>query len=206
MSRQAAAPYGRGDIRSEAASRLTGGPGGQRTTAYAPDALSVLYELASSPATADDALALLHELQVHQLELDLQADELRESRVELETALRRQIELYDLQPVGCFTVDRRGMLQELNLTGAAMLGIERDVAPGLLLEEFLEPGSGSALRKLIADLDGGHPVASSTLRLATATGAARTVDVHARRDPARPSFLVVLAPSCGRQAPADLPR
>ena len=85
-------------------------------------AYGVLHELASSPTTAADALALLHELQVHQVELDLQAEELRASRMELEAALRRQIQLYDAAPVGHATIDPSCTLLELNLTGAAMLG------------------------------------------------------------------------------------
>jgi hypothetical protein len=80
------------------------------------------------PANRTDALTLLHELQVHQVELDLQAQELHESRAELESTLRRQIELYDHQPVGCFAVDSRCILHELNLTGADMLGVARDEA------------------------------------------------------------------------------
>jgi hypothetical protein len=51
----------------------------------ATDAFRVLFELASSPDTAGDALALLHELQVHQVELDMQTEELMHSRAELET-------------------------------------------------------------------------------------------------------------------------
>jgi hypothetical protein len=106
----------------------------------------VLHALASSPQTATDALTLLHELQVHQVELDLQAQELHESRAELESTLRRQIELYDHQPVGCFTVDSRCILHELNLTGADMLGVARDAAFGLPLTPSSVPtarvGSG----------------------------------------------------------------
>lgn len=194
MSRPAAAPDRLTQVRAQAASRLTGGPDGRRTTAYAADALAVLYDLASSPATAADALALLHELQVHQVELDLQAEELRESRAELETALRRQMALHDALPVGCFTVDRGGLLQQLNLTGAAMLGLDRDKAPGLMLEDFIAPGSRPVLRKLIAELEGAPAPESSHGRLALAADAARAVAVHVRRDPAGPSFLVVLAP------------
>ncbi len=209
MSRHADAPDRQMDVRAQAVSRLVGGPGSQRAAKYACDALAVLYQLASSPATAHDAQALLHELQVHQVELDLQAEELRESRVELETALRRQIELYDLQPVGCFTVDRGGLLRELNIAGAAMLGIDRDAGGGLLLEEFLEPGSRGELRALLAAPDGVPAVASSSLRLAPACGATRLVDVHVRREPGGSSFLVVLAPVApprAGQAPAGAPR
>ena len=68
------------DLRSRAVSMLTA----QRVPASRPpsasEALKVLHDLAASPATAADALALLHELQVHQVELDLQAEALRESR------------------------------------------------------------------------------------------------------------------------------
>lgn len=194
MPRQAASTDGLADIRTQAASRLTGGPGGQRSIAYGPDALAVLYELALSPATAGDALALLHELQVHQIELDLQAEELHESRVELESALRRQIELYDSQPVGCVTVDRDGTVQALNLTGASMLGIDCDKAFGLLLSDFLDPGSRGVLHELIAGLDDGHSLVSASLLLASAADAGRAVNVHAGRGPDGSSVLVVMAP------------
>lgn len=195
MPRQADSTDGLSDIRSQAASRLTGGPGGQRSIAYGPDALAVLYELALSPATAGDALALLHELQVHQIELDLQAEELRESRVELESALRRQMELYDAQPVGCFTVDRDGMLQAINLAGAAMLGIDCDKALGQILSDFVDAGSRTALHELITGLDDGRSRVSTSLLLASGADAVRAVDVHAGRGPDGSSVLLVMTPA-----------
>ncbi len=112
------------DLRLRALSRLNGG--GRIGQKGASDALVVLFELASSPSTADDALALLHELQVHQVKLELQDEELRSSRAELETALGRQVELYDAAPVGSFSVDTKAVLYELNLTGARLLGFERE--------------------------------------------------------------------------------
>ncbi len=115
------------DLRVRATSRLGGGMVGlQGEPVSASGALAVLHDLAASPETAADALALLHELQVHQVEVDLQAEALSESRVELETALHRQIELYDALPVGCFTIDRALVVHDLNRTGAAILGIGRD--------------------------------------------------------------------------------
>jgi len=80
------------NLRARAAAQLTGSAGSLGSSVGAANALAVLHTLASSPDTAADALALLHELQVHQIELDMQAQELRESRAELESALRRQIE------------------------------------------------------------------------------------------------------------------
>jgi molybdenum cofactor biosynthesis enzyme len=93
LTRRSNEPARLADLRSRAAARLKGPAAAKGTAAAAADALGVLHALASSPETAADALAMLHELQVHQVELELQAQELRESRAELEAALRRQLEL-----------------------------------------------------------------------------------------------------------------
>lgn len=180
------------DLRSRAASRLTGAAATKGSTARAADALTVLYALASSPQTAPDALTLLHELQVHQVELDLQAQELHESRAELESALRRQIELYDFQPVGCFTVDPRGVLHELNRTGADMLGIERDSAYGLSLDLFLCDESARRFRSMTSSLDASVRRPSCLLRLRPRGGPERPVLASIGTDPSANRYLVNL--------------
>ena len=181
------------DLRSRAASRLTGAAGAQGSATGPADALSVLHALASSPDTAHDALALLHELQVHQVELDLQAQELQDSRVELETALRRQIELYDFQPVGCFTVDASLILQELNLTGARMLEIERENAYGLGLDTFFCAESRRRLRMAIADVERRPGQPACLLSLGSRDVARRSVLASFGMDPAAKHFFVSLA-------------
>ena len=65
------------------------------------------------------------ELQNHQFELEAQSQELRESRQRLEEARDRYADLYDFAPVGYLTLDLRGCIREINLTGAGMLGRER---------------------------------------------------------------------------------
>jgi PAS domain S-box-containing protein len=77
------------------------------------------------PGTEDEPLRLHHELQVHQVELEMQNAELRQARDELETALEEYTDLYDFAPVGYFTLDRKGDIRRVNLTGAALVGIER---------------------------------------------------------------------------------
>ena len=163
------------DLRSRAASRLTGSAATKGATARAADALAVLHALASSPHTALDALTLLHELQVHQVELELQAQELRDSRAELESALRRQIELYDCQPVGCFTIDTRGVLHELNQTGANMLCVARDDAYGLPLDSFLSADSARRFRAWVPRADDSVRQASCRLTLSAKDGGAQAV-------------------------------
>lgn len=75
---------------------------------------------------------LLQELYLHQAELEMQNHELREAQERLEEARLRYLDLYELAPVGYCTLDRAGGIQELNLTGAALLGAPRETLLGSL--------------------------------------------------------------------------
>ncbi len=72
-----------------------------------------------------DALRVVHELQVHQVELELQNRVLQELRQELEQNLERYTNLYDFAPVGYATLTSDSTIREINLAGAALLGRER---------------------------------------------------------------------------------
>src|ERR1700687_1080288 len=75
--------------------------------------------------TEEETQRLFHELQVHQIELEMQNAELRRAQEELELSRNKYAELYDFAPVGYFVFDTRGLIREVNLTGAKLLGIER---------------------------------------------------------------------------------
>ena len=80
-----------------------------------------------SPATMsrDEALKLVHELRVHQIELRMQNDELSRAQAELEATRERYFDLYNLAPVGYFIVSHEGRILETNLTGVSLLGVPR---------------------------------------------------------------------------------
>ena len=77
------------------------------------------------PLRETDVKKLLHELQVHQIELEMQNEELQEAYDTAETALKKYTLLYDFAPMGYFTLDSEGSICDLNFTGAEMLGEKR---------------------------------------------------------------------------------
>ena len=77
------------------------------------------------PEMEADVKKLMHELQVHQIELEMQNEELRQAYETAETALKKYTLLYDLAPMGYFILDSDGSISELNFTGAEMLGDKR---------------------------------------------------------------------------------
>ena len=178
------------DLRRRALTRLSVPTDSQRERPDATTAYGVLLKLASSASSAADALAVLHELQVHQVELELQDEELRRSRAELEATLFRQMQLYDCAPVSCLTVDQNTELLELNLTAAGVLGGERAQLLGRRLNSYLTPQSARALHALLARLEGSALTTVGALQLAAGRGGPRSVHACVKRDPGGPHFLV----------------
>jgi PAS domain S-box-containing protein len=193
---------GNAALRSRAVAQLKGS--GAQAQADSSAALGVLYDLASSPSTAADALALLHELQVHQVEVELQSEELRHSRIELETSLARQVQLYDNAPVAQFAVDGEAVLRELNLTAASLLGCERDSLRGRSLESFLTPDDVATLRMMFRSVAHGAGSVCADLHLkAEQDGQVRCMHASACLDPAGEGFLIGLIEAIGT-APAAI--
>jgi signal transduction histidine kinase len=91
--------------------------------------------------TDADTRRQLHELEVHQIELKMQNAELHEARDEIEVALEKYIDLYDFAPVGYFSLDEQSLILEVNLTGAAMLGMEKSRLINRRLQLFVPPAN-----------------------------------------------------------------
>jgi two-component system, cell cycle sensor histidine kinase and response regulator CckA len=75
--------------------------------------------------TAHDTQRLVQELQIHQIELEMQNEQLEQARTETEAALELYTDLYEFAPSGYFTLDRDGTIRQANLTGSGLLGVDR---------------------------------------------------------------------------------
>ena len=93
----------------------------------------------SKPLSLDEAQKLVHELRVHQIELEVQNEELRRTQYELEVSRSRYFDLYDLAPVGYLTLNAQGLVVETNLTAATLLGIERRNLLNKPLSKYIVP-------------------------------------------------------------------
>ncbi|HSV99292.1 MAG TPA: histidine kinase [Sedimentisphaerales bacterium] len=93
------------------------------------------------PRTDADTQRLVHELQVHQIELEMQNVELQGARDQMEAMLEKLTDLYDFAPVGYFSLDEQGRIMEVNLAGAALLGVDRSQLINRRLQQFLAPTS-----------------------------------------------------------------
>ena len=99
--------------------------------------------------------ALVHELQVHQIELEMQNEELRRNQVALEEARDKYVDLYDLAPVGYVTVSNIGIITEVNLSGEPLFGVVRKLLRGSQFAAHVDPDDGDrwhlAFHKALAE-------------------------------------------------------
>jgi two-component system CheB/CheR fusion protein len=108
-----------------------------------------------------DAQSLLQELEVHQIELEMQNEELLAARRESEAALRRYTEIFDFAPIAYFVMDGGGTIRGLNLAGARLLGRERSRLVGRPVAAFVAAEQRKALvarlGRIFAGGDGDEP-------------------------------------------------
>ena len=179
------------DLRQRAQTRLSGQPPSSNIDEGPTAALNVLHKLAASPQTAPEALALLHELQVHQVEIDLQADELRSTLAGAESALDRQIEYHDAMPVACCNLDASTRLLEINQTGAHWLGLDRRALLGQTINAFLTADGKDALVAHMAGLEAGRARTSWQTTLLSDAHVPRAVQAALSADPLNGRYILV---------------
>lgn len=103
-----------------------------------------------------DTKRLLHELQVHQIELELQNEELQQAKIETEVHLDKYTDLYDFAPVGYFSLDENGIILEANLKAASLLGVERSHLAKSRFQIFIAPQSRADFPSFLEGIFSGH--------------------------------------------------
>lgn len=111
------------------------------TRAVRQRAEAIVTQIPEDPTalSPEEGQQLLHELRVHQIELEIQNEELRRTQVELEASRARYFDLYDLAPVGYATLSEQGIILEANLTLADLLGVTRKEVVQRPLTRFISP-------------------------------------------------------------------
>jgi PAS domain S-box-containing protein len=154
-------------------------------------ALGLLHGLASSPQSADDALKLLHELQVHQVEFDLQHEQMEATQRQVAEDLARYQALYDFAPVPYLIVAHDGDILEGNVAAAGLFEVAQDELRGHRILDFLAPESQWALNALLKRLRAGSAVETCEVRPSSAHSA-RPFRLMASSAPDGGSFLLVV--------------
>jgi diguanylate cyclase (GGDEF)-like protein/PAS domain S-box-containing protein len=99
----------------------------------------LLAELGDQPLVSEEDDATLHELRVHQIELEMQNEELRRAQVELDAQREKYFDLFDRAPVGYLTLSEAGVVGDANLSAKTMLGVDRELLVGQPFSAFVFP-------------------------------------------------------------------
>jgi PAS domain S-box-containing protein len=179
-------------LRLDAEARLKAGSApstGRRSVGV--NALGPLHKLASTPENAVDALKLLHELQVHQVELDLQSEHMEAAQRELAEELARYRGLYEHAPVGYLNVSTQRDILECNIAAAGLLGTGQVELRGFNLDAFLARGSRPVLSLMLRRLRPGGPGGVCEVQLGVGQ-LSRKLQILASVTPGGGSFLLIL--------------
>jgi PAS domain-containing protein len=156
MSKHSARPANPEQLRTSAEARIkTGTAPATNGWPAGEQALALLHTLASEPGSASDALKLLHELQVHQIELDLQQEQADQDWLQNAQAQAGYNALFELAPFGDLTVKPDGQLVESNRMANAWLGLMHEPDAQSHIDEFLAPQSRHLARAALERLRGG---------------------------------------------------
>ncbi len=124
--------------------------------ALSVDALTLLYQHASTPETAPDALKLLHELRTHQVELDLLYEQLQANEHEINEELTHYKSLYEFAPAAYLIVANDGVIIEGNQAAGVLFGTSVIALTGKALGAFLEPGQEEIVNRLLRNSGAGE--------------------------------------------------
>jgi PAS domain S-box-containing protein len=135
------------------------------------------------PRNELDSQRLLHELEVHQIELEMQNAELRLARDEAESVREKYSDLYDFAPVGYFTILADGTIRMVNLAGAALIGMERSRLVGRSFKMLVSPALRPTFNTFLEQLFIGNAVPWIESELVTKGQPDRFVTINVNLSP-----------------------
>lgn len=141
------------------------------------DALSLLYSMARDPKRSSEALGLLQELQVHQVELDLQREELENSEREMSSELTLHRALFELTPAVCLVLTKEGRIIEANPAATRLLDTGHGELMGQMLNEFLKQDSRESWSELLGKLEAGEQAANCEVLVDTSGNETVTLEL-----------------------------
>jgi PAS domain S-box-containing protein len=154
-------------------------------------ALSSIHHLATSPASAEDALKLLHEVQVYQVELDLQHEEMEATQREIAEQLTHFETLYESAPVAYVTLSAHHEILDCNHAAATLLGSKPEELRSRAISSFVGPLNGAPFQQWLSALrpEGGRARCEARL---VGAGGQHPVQVIASISPDGRTILVVI--------------
>ena len=133
-------------------------------------------QIAPSLRKQADLQRLVHELQVHQIELEMQNEELLRLSADLKVSNEKYTDLYEFAPVGYITLSRNGIIQQINLTGALILGEERIKLLQRRLDFSVADSNRSVFRAILEKAFESQLIATCVLKLSKTDG--KLIYVH----------------------------
>lgn len=155
---------------------------------------------ATNPA---DTQRLLHELQVHQVELEMQNTELQEARDGMESLLEKYTDLYDFAPAGYFTLNTSGTIQMVNLTGATLVGMDRSRLVGQSFASLISAELRPAFRTFLQQVFSAPARQEGDFRISCQERSPRVVKLSAQRSASGLECCAVLLDITERQEAED---
>jgi PAS domain S-box-containing protein len=163
-------------------------------------------ERRSAPVAAGNTEDLLHELQVHQIQLEMQNESLHRAQTLLATSHARYVELYDFSPVGYLTLTSGGVISRINPIAAELLGQPRERLLKRNLKYFFLPECHDRVDRLITEAVQKDDRLVTELALKRFDGSALNVELTCRRmiPPEGPPVLHVAMTDIGVRKQAEL--
>jgi PAS domain S-box-containing protein len=158
----------------------------------------------SKPATALMESRLLHELEVHRIELEMQNEELRRNKAEIQSYLDKYTDLYDFAPVGYFTLSPEGVIRQVNRTGAKLVGLPGDQILNSSFTRLIWPGLRTRFEAFITRVFSDDAKQSAEFEMMGENRPHRSVHIEGHRSPMLAECRIVVVDITDRKTAENL--